>query len=249
MPRIIGRWLPPAFLAGFVLVGASPAQLPDSKQGPSTVPTQPAPVSVDDIVERITAFDKNKDGKVTKDELPERMHHLIELGDTNKDGALDRDGIRKLATKLAAGDAIRPDGGSGPGAAGGFGVGGGVREGPGPAAIKVVVEDLKLSSAKKEQAMAAVKAHEEKVRKLMEQAHAELLEKMKDILSDEELKDFRAALDRIRGGDPVIIEQRDSVPLIGRASLDRPRSATVLFDGPRDTPKAGGQKKLDPPKK
>jgi EF hand len=209
---------------------------------------------VDDIVGRIMAFDKNKDGKVIEDELPERMHHLIALGDTNKDGALDRDEIRKLATKLAAGDAIRVDDGSGPGAAGGFGVGGGIRgggggPGPGPAAIKVAVEDLKLSSAKKEQAMAAVKAHEEKVRKLMEQARAELLEKMKDILSEEELKDFRAALDRFRGGDPVIIEQRDSVPLVGRAAPDRPRGATVISDGPRDTPEEGGQKKLDPPKK
>lgn len=103
--------------------------------------------------------------------------------------------------------------------------------------------------------MAAVKAREEKVRKLMEQALAELLEKMKDILSEEEMKDFRAALDRFRA-DPLdpfvlgrIIEQRDSVPVMGRAALDRPRSDTVLFDGPRATPKDGGEKKLDPPKR
>jgi hypothetical protein len=206
---------------------------------------------VDDLVERITAFDRNKDGKVTEDELPERMHHLIGLGDTIQDGALDRDEIRKLATKLSAGDAIRVNG-PGPGAAGGSGVGGGTQggPGPGPAAIKAAVEDLKLSGAKKEQAMAAVKAHEEKVRKLMEQARAELLEKMKDILSEGELKDYRAALDRIRGGAPVIIEQRDSVPLIrGRAAPDRPRGPTILLDGPRDTPKEGGQKKPDQPNK
>ena len=86
-------------------------------------------------------------------------------------------------------------------------------------------------------------------RKLMEQALAELLEKMKDILSEEELKDFRAALDRSRSDDPLIIELRDSVPLMGRAALDRPRSDTVIFDGPLDTPKEGGQKKLDPPKR
>jgi hypothetical protein len=73
---------------------------------------------------------------------------------------------------------------------------------------------------------------------------------MKDILSEEELKDFRAALARNRGGDFVTIEQRDSAPLIGgRAALGRPRSATILPDGPRDTPKEGGQKKLDQPNK
>ena len=58
-------------------------------------------LSADDIVERIMSFDKNKDGKVTKDELPERMQNLIEKGDTNKDGALDRDEIKKMATDLA----------------------------------------------------------------------------------------------------------------------------------------------------
>jgi hypothetical protein len=57
-------------------------------------------VPVDDLVERVMAFDKNKDGKVTKDELPERMHYLFELGDTNKDGALDREELQRLAEKL-----------------------------------------------------------------------------------------------------------------------------------------------------
>src|SRR6516164_6198871 len=39
------------------------------------------PVTVDQIVERIMSFDKNNDGKVVPDELPERMQHLIALGD------------------------------------------------------------------------------------------------------------------------------------------------------------------------
>src|SRR5206468_3855076 len=54
-------------------------------------------LSVESIIERILSFDKNKDGKVTKDELPERMQDLIAKGDTNKDGALDREEIKKLA--------------------------------------------------------------------------------------------------------------------------------------------------------
>src|SRR5690242_16347443 len=87
-----------ALLAALVLAGMAVAQPPDRKQGPPRgldllIPDTPNPVSVDDIVERIMSFDKNKDGKVTKDELPERMHHLIEQGDTNKDGALDRDEV------------------------------------------------------------------------------------------------------------------------------------------------------------
>jgi hypothetical protein len=60
----------------------------------------PRGVSADELVEHVMSFDKNKDGKVTRDELPERMHYLIEQGDTNNDGALDRDEIRRLAERM-----------------------------------------------------------------------------------------------------------------------------------------------------
>jgi hypothetical protein len=210
--RSIQRLLPSAVVAALVLVAAAVAQPPDPKQGPAPALVRPAPISVDDIVERIMSFDKNKKGKITKEDLPERMHFLIELGDTNKDGALDRDEIKKLAAKLATapggvgvGGAIRFGPGPGPGAPGGFGVGGAIRFGPD--AIEGVVDDLKLSGEKKAQAMAAVRAHQENVRKLMDQARADLVQKMKEILSEEELKDFQAALDRPRGG-PTIINVR-----------------------------------------
>src|SRR5262249_38542181 len=155
---------------------------------------------VDDVVERIMSFDKNKDGKVTRDELPERMHYLIEQGDTNKDGALDRDEIRTLATRL------------GPAAPAKFGERYMVA-GPVAVARDAIegVEVLKLSGKKKEQALAAAKAHEENVRKLMEQARADLHAKLKEILSPEELKEFQAALDRqkatdrLRTGRPIAI--------------------------------------------
>jgi EF hand len=207
--------------AAFVLAGMAVAQPPDRKQEPPRgfgppIPDTPNPVSVDDMVERIMSFDKNKDGKVTKDELPERMHHLIEQGDTNKDGVLDRDEVKKLAARMATGTGEFGAGGfrvddRGPGAPGGFGprrgfgVSSSVREvgrvDPGPGIMEGVVEvmeDLKLPGKKKDQAMAAVKAHEENVRKLIDQARADLLEKIKEILSEEEFKDFQAALDRPR---------------------------------------------------
>jgi hypothetical protein len=205
--RSIKLLLMSALMAALVFGGVGVAQRPDQKKEPSRGLGRPAPISVDDIVERIMAFDKNKDGKVTKDELPERMHHLIKLGDTNKDGALDKDEIKKLAAKLAA----APGGfggrgevrvGFGPGPPGGFGVAGAIRSGPG--AMEGVVDDLKLSAKKKTQAMAAVKAHQENVRKLIDQARAQLLQKMKKILSEEEFKDFKAALDRPRGETVIV---------------------------------------------
>ncbi len=85
-----------------------------------TIPVNLRTVSADDLVERLMAYDKNGDGKVTKDELPERMHGLIEQGDRNGDGALDRDEIRRLSER-------GPPGG-GPG--GGFGGPKGGKGGP-----------------------------------------------------------------------------------------------------------------------
>jgi hypothetical protein len=160
---------------------------------------------VDDIVERIMAFDKNKDGKVTKDELPERLHYLIDRGDLNKDGALDRDEIRKLASAPGGLGQIRPlPAARGPeGARAGFRVAvADVRPRlgvPGGDALNGVVDDLKLPAKKKDRAMAIVKAHQEHVRKLLDQARADMLAKMKAILSEEEFKDFKAAMDRPRG--------------------------------------------------
>jgi hypothetical protein len=42
------------------------------------------------FVERIMGNDKNKDGKVTKDELPENAQGMLDRLDENKDGALDK---------------------------------------------------------------------------------------------------------------------------------------------------------------
>jgi hypothetical protein len=133
------------------------------------------------------------------------MQQLIEQGDTNKDGALDKDEIKALATKLQR-DGLPPGfdgpggpGGRGPGGRGGPGGPGGPRGpgGPGgPGGLERAVDDLKLSDKKKEKADAVLKAHQESVRKLMDLANSDLLLKMKDVLSEEEFKKFKEAVDR-----------------------------------------------------
>ena len=213
--RSIERLLVPALTAALLLTGAAVAQAPDQKADSarhlSRQPRLPGGLGVDDVVARLMAFDKNKDGKITKDELPERMQFLIDLGDTNKDGALDRDEIKKLATSRATSRR---------------------RVGPdfAPLGIERIVDDLKLSGNKKDRAMAAVKAHEEKVRKLMEQARAELLQKMKEILSEDEWKDFKAALDRPTRGATVIL----GPGLEDTRGLDAERRIDQLPKEPRD---------------
>ena len=95
-----GKKLWPALAVVLFLGGLSVSQPTDQKIGPPRRPDQRPPITVDEIVDWIMSFDKDKKGKVTKADLPERMQYLIEKGDTNKDGALDRDEVRALAAKL-----------------------------------------------------------------------------------------------------------------------------------------------------
>jgi hypothetical protein len=150
----------------------------------------------DDVVERILSFDKNGDGKVTRDELPERMQYLIEKGDTNKDGALDREEIKALAAELAKEGASlaggpdgrgRPDGRGSPGS--GLSLG----------AIERAVGELKLPEKKKEATASAIKAQQEQARLLTTMVRDELLLQVSDVLSDEQMKSFKAVLDRQPG--------------------------------------------------
>jgi hypothetical protein len=154
-------------------------------------------LTAEQIVERIMAFDKNGDGKITKEELPERMQHLIALGDTNKDGALDKEEVVQLANLLQSVAGL-----AGPAGPGGFGAKGGPF-GAGFAAkgafLQQAVDDLNLTGTAKEKATALVKAHQEKVRKFQDQAHADLLRQMKEVLSEEDYKAFKAATDRPPG--------------------------------------------------
>ena len=78
-------------------------------------------LNVEAVVARIMTFDDNKDGKLSRDELPERMQGIIKPGDTNKDGAISRDELAKVAASFDFGGDRRSEAGSGPGRPGGEG--------------------------------------------------------------------------------------------------------------------------------
>jgi Ca2+-binding EF-hand superfamily protein len=59
---------------------------------------------VDETVNRLMQFDKNADGKLAKDEVPERMQAVFERGDKDKDGFLNKDEVKAVA------EAPRPEG-------------------------------------------------------------------------------------------------------------------------------------------
>ena len=135
-------------------------------------------LGADAIIERLMAFDTNKDGKINRDELPERLQNLIEKGDQNKDSALDKDEIGKLAATPEI-------------------LGEGRREG-GNVNLERVVDDLGVRGEKRQQARAAVQAHQNEVRKFIEKSRADLLEKMKGILTEDEFTEFQRAVGRQR---------------------------------------------------
>jgi hypothetical protein len=86
-------------------------------------------VAVSPVVTKMMAFDKNKDGKLSREELTdERLVRLFEMADVDKDGVVTRDELSAMAAKLDAEVPAGRGGRGGPGGGGPVGPGGG---GPG----------------------------------------------------------------------------------------------------------------------
>ncbi|HEX5106800.1 MAG TPA: hypothetical protein VFV95_00070 [Vicinamibacterales bacterium] len=153
---------------------------------PPTPETVIAKASLEDVVSRMMSFDRDRDGKVQKAELSERMHNLMSRGDADHDGALDRSEILTLATAPAAAATIRgvqvPSGYS-------FGdqVGLSSRQ-----HIEGSLEDLRLTGTKREEAQTVVKAF---VDELEKSAASDLLKELEPLLAPQQLTAVRTALD------------------------------------------------------
>jgi len=64
------------------------------------------------LVERIMGLDRDGDGKLAKEELPDRLQRAFERIDTNGDGAIDRAEVEAVAERFAGrGDRERGPGG------------------------------------------------------------------------------------------------------------------------------------------
>jgi Ca2+-binding EF-hand superfamily protein len=63
-------------------------------QGGNTSPAE--------FAKRIMSRDANGDGRITPDELTRSMRRVIEIADTNKDGAIDEDEAKRFADQYAA---------------------------------------------------------------------------------------------------------------------------------------------------
>jgi hypothetical protein len=121
-----------------------PKDRPDDTPKPASKDNPAKASAVDAIVARMMAFDKNKDGKLTRDEITdERLLRLFDRADANKDGVVTKEELVDLATRMVAEEAAAggqrggfgppdgPPGGGGPGGPGGDGPPGRGGRGPG----------------------------------------------------------------------------------------------------------------------
>ncbi len=123
------------------------ARQPDRKPGDGPA-KEKKDYSRSSIVTRMMAFDKNNDGKLTRDEITdERLLRLFDQADTNKDGVVTKEELIALAEKLEAESA---GGRGGPGGSGGRGPGGfGRPPRPGQILPPFVQERLNLTDEQK----------------------------------------------------------------------------------------------------
>ncbi|HEU4891982.1 MAG TPA: hypothetical protein VFT47_10560 [Vicinamibacterales bacterium] len=143
--------------------------------------------SPDAVIERLESFDANRDHRISREELPERMQALVARGDRNADAALDFEEIRSLATAASSGRvsfSFRSEPSEG---------------------LPGVVNDLKLPAAKHEHALAIVSRHK-LPRNVNEATSSGLFPEMKALLDDEEYENFVAATARLSRRPPVIIK-------------------------------------------
>ncbi|PYR16132.1 MAG: hypothetical protein DMF98_28390 [Acidobacteria bacterium] len=79
-----------ALVIGVVAADAGSARPP----GEASQPERLARFNPARVVDRIMSFDRDADGRITKDELPERMQGLVARFDRNGDGVLSADEVR-----------------------------------------------------------------------------------------------------------------------------------------------------------
>lgn len=168
-----------------MLVGAAA----DAAQAPARLraavlvemPPRPPPArSPDAVIQRLVWFDANRDRRISRDELPDRMQELVARGDRNADAALDSTEIRALMNAAAS---RRPHV---------------IFHSHPSEGLPGVLEDLKLSPSKHALALEIVRLHNLHGG-VNDQAHSALYSKMRALLDAEEYENFVAAAKRLRG--------------------------------------------------
>jgi cytochrome c peroxidase len=151
---------------------------------PEQAPRQTVPDS-SAVLDRILSFDTNRDDRITRGELPERMEGLVSRGDKNQDGFLTPDEIVALVD-------TRPTT-----------VGRGPLTMHGPGSLADVIADLKLPPVTHDQAMEIVNGHSLSSN-INDPDSTKLYVAMRELLGDEDYENFVAAAARLRNTARVI---------------------------------------------
>jgi hypothetical protein len=172
-------------ILGLCVVGLASLGLAQNPQG-----TAPSKAAIDAYVARLMAFDKNGDGKLTRDEITdERYLRVFDRADTKKTGVVTKEQLIELATRELAQAGGQDKGGFGPGddkgpkgdkGPGGFGKGffpdkGGFDKGkggfglpqPGQVMPEFVADMLKLTDEQKTKLSALQKDVDAKLDKIL----------------------------------------------------------------------------------
>lgn len=173
-------------VALLVLLGGSSIAFAQGGQFFAQLGTTPATskVSTDEVVARIMTFDQNSDGRIAIGELSERMRPLVERGDRNGDGALDRSEIMALSRAPSTQNSrvAFPNSGYGFGEDVGF---------SSRQHIEGALEDLRLASDRTERVLPRVRAYVDQVEIA---AKADLLRRLEPLLSQAQLWDLTQVL-------------------------------------------------------
>jgi EF hand len=131
------------------------------------------------IVDRMMAFDKNKDGKLTKDEVTDpRLHRLFDQADSNKDGIVTREELIALAKKLEAEEGPGDDRGGPPPGRGPGGPGGPPQ--PGQILPPFLQDRLNISPEQRKQLEALQKEVDSKLARILTPEQKKQLKDMRD---------------------------------------------------------------------
>lgn len=142
---------------------------------------------VDRAIERLMAFDANKDGQLTREELhDERLTALFERVDANKDGSATKEELTAQLTKDAAdlgtnrggGPGGPPPGGPGPGGPGFGGPGGFAPAAPGTILPPFLQDELRLSEEQKKQLSELQKEVDTKLAQILNREQRQRLSEM-----------------------------------------------------------------------
>ena len=166
-----------------------PERIPLAFFGTTTLTTQLSP---DVVVDRVMSFDRDHDGRVTKEELPDRMHNL--LSDATG-GTLDSAAVRTRAMTAAAmraGAAAATATGRGFQGSGGYTFGDQISLSTRPH-VEGALDDLRLPALTREQALAIVTPFMEK---LEADAIAKLVSELHFVLTVGQLTNFRTMVER-----------------------------------------------------